>query len=394
MKRAATIAALCLLAAQAARADVGVFTGNGQNLRQISSSTVQLVSIDVTILPGRGPFLFDGTVPGLDQVQYDCTFVLRNLSDKPQQIQVGFPIDSQFAESSDPKAAPQEQSRRWVMNYSFIARDEKATYNVDFVHLQKQDKGVRATFSWKMDFAARETRSLSVGYHLPISMTLATTRNPDAREFPDHKPWMDLLETGTLERLGYITETGSTWAGKVEKARFAVITEPFEKYLDHRGFLEQNLADLSPDERKTAEAFFPIHDAWWFRIPLPDAPKVEPHGLAWEYTDYKPHDPIEVGYFYTQWPQTPAETDKFLDSLLTRLDAKERKDSAKIVATVRQILLARWGSPPTDPTALAFASTQIWYHPDKSFSQDKLTPAQKTLLSAYDHKAATVKNAP
>ena len=80
-----------------AAADAGVFTGNGQNLRQISSKSIQLVSIDVSIIPGRGPFLFDGTVPGMDEVHYECAFVLHNLTDKPEEVQVGFPVDSQFA---------------------------------------------------------------------------------------------------------------------------------------------------------------------------------------------------------------------------------------------------------------------------------------------------------
>lgn len=51
-------------------ADAGVFTGNGQNLHQITSKTIQLVSIDVTIVLGRGPFFFDGTVSGMDRAEY------------------------------------------------------------------------------------------------------------------------------------------------------------------------------------------------------------------------------------------------------------------------------------------------------------------------------------
>jgi hypothetical protein len=115
-----------------AAADAGVFTGNGQNLRQISSKSIQLVSIDVTIIPGRGPFLFDGSVPGMDQVQYECTFVLRNLTDKPEEVQVGFPIDSQFAQESEPVSS-KESSRDWVLEYGFITLDETTTYNVEFV---------------------------------------------------------------------------------------------------------------------------------------------------------------------------------------------------------------------------------------------------------------------
>jgi hypothetical protein len=106
-------------------ADAGVFTGNGQNLHQITSKTVQLVRIDVTIILGRGPFLFNGTVPGMDRAEYECTFVLQNLSDRQEEIQVGFPVDSQFARRNEPDS-PQE-SKNWILDYGFIARDEKTT---------------------------------------------------------------------------------------------------------------------------------------------------------------------------------------------------------------------------------------------------------------------------
>src|ERR1700746_583606 len=84
-------------------ADAGVFTGNGQNLHQITSKTIQLGSIDVTIVLGRGPFLFDGTVPGMDRAEYRCEFVLRSLSDKDEKVEVGFPVDSQFARGTKPE---------------------------------------------------------------------------------------------------------------------------------------------------------------------------------------------------------------------------------------------------------------------------------------------------
>jgi hypothetical protein len=60
---------LALGTASSAVADAGVFTGNGQNLHQITSETVQLVSIDVTIVLGRGRFLFGGGAPGMDQAE-------------------------------------------------------------------------------------------------------------------------------------------------------------------------------------------------------------------------------------------------------------------------------------------------------------------------------------
>ncbi len=94
-----TFALLALIAAlgTSAFADAGVFTGNGQSLHQISTKNVQLVAIDVTIVPGRGRFLFDGTVPGMDRTEFYCTFVLKSLSANVEEVQIGFPVDSQFA---------------------------------------------------------------------------------------------------------------------------------------------------------------------------------------------------------------------------------------------------------------------------------------------------------
>ena len=119
-----------------AAADAGVFTGNGQNLHQISSEEVRLVSIDVNIVLERGPFLFDGGVLGMDQAEYSCTFVLQNLSSNAVEIQVGFPVDSQFARSGPGNS--ENDAKEWVLDYGFIARDERATYHVDFVRRKKR----------------------------------------------------------------------------------------------------------------------------------------------------------------------------------------------------------------------------------------------------------------
>src|SRR5215472_1508327 len=107
--------------------DVGVFAGNGQNLHQISAKNVRLVSIEVTIVPGRGHFLFDGSVQGMDQTDFYCIFVLKNLSKKREKVQVGFPMDSQFAkhQRNDSQVISSKESGDWVSAYSFIASDEK-----------------------------------------------------------------------------------------------------------------------------------------------------------------------------------------------------------------------------------------------------------------------------
>jgi len=61
---------------------------------------------------------------------YNCTFVLRSLSDKAEDVQVGFPVDSEFARQTGKESSEisPKESKEWVLEYSFIARDEKSTY--------------------------------------------------------------------------------------------------------------------------------------------------------------------------------------------------------------------------------------------------------------------------
>jgi hypothetical protein len=58
-----------LLTVSDAPGNAGVFMGNGQNLRQFTSRTIQLVSEDVTIVLGPGLFPFDGGLPGMERAE-------------------------------------------------------------------------------------------------------------------------------------------------------------------------------------------------------------------------------------------------------------------------------------------------------------------------------------
>jgi hypothetical protein len=82
----------------------------------------------VTIILGRGPFLFDGTVPGMDRAKYECSFALRNLSEKEEEVQIGFPVDSEFARLSE---SDNSDPSKWVLDYGFIAREGKAANDLN-----------------------------------------------------------------------------------------------------------------------------------------------------------------------------------------------------------------------------------------------------------------------
>jgi len=345
------------------------------------------VSIDVTIVPGRGPFLFDGTVPGMDQVQYGCKFVLRNLTDKAEDVRVGFPVDSQFARDAEPKPA-KESDLNWVLEYGFIALDEKATYRVQFVR-RKPGPGPNdfgAVFIWNMKFAPHETKTLRVQYHIPMSMGLVTTERDEkaSRSARAEAFSQELLVISQLEFAGYITSTGSSWAGNVETATFTVYTKPFENYIDRRGITEQNKSEMSSQDSASFESNFPVQHPWWFREIKPVDWKPVDGGVQWQYRNFKPKESITISYYQTQLPRNSDEVDAFVDRFLKYLPPGDSVTTE--LTKIRELFLATYGEEPDDPAVRAFASEQRWYKPRNNFSIADLQPEQRAVLDSLSRR--------
>ena len=388
--------AIILGASPTCSADAGVFTGGGQNLRQITSKNIQLVTINVAIVPGRGRFLFDGSVPGMDEADYLCRFVLRSLSEQAEDVEVGFPVDSEFAQNAGRTTAKSSrgESVDWVLSYSFIARDESRTYHVEFVHRKRSgapdDFG--ELFTWKMHFAPQETRTLTVQYHIPMSMALATTQKDEMAEFPPS----GLLDQGMLneaivEVASYISSTGSSWAGHVESATFTVVTEPFERYLNSRGWMEDSGAEMTPQQEAKFREFqelFPVAHPWWFRQISPAGWKKVNHGIQWTYKDYKPRDTIELRYYMTHLPRLPEEVDPFVDQFLKSIGTGTPAFVA--LNQLKQLLLATYGEEPVDAAVKKHAASQLWYAPQKDFSLHNLSKRQDAVLKKIDARIAAV----
>jgi hypothetical protein len=405
-----TFALLALIAAlgTSAFADAGVFTGNGQSLHQISTKNVQLVAIDVTIVPGRGRFLFDGTVPGMDRTEFYCTFVLKSLSANVEEVQIGFPVDSQFAGYSrnESPLISAKESDKWVSDYSFIARDEKTTYHVSFVRRKKEAASeFGELFTWEMSFAPKETRTLTVQYQLPMTMGLGSTRKDDNAKYELDSPLeQELLNTGMEEVVGYITSTGSSWAGNVENATITVITAPFEHYLDVRGIVEAvptGSFDKQNDEDMRYRKNFPVRHPWWFRTISPIGWKRIEDGIQWHYQDYKPQNAIVVTYFMTEFPRLPEEVSAFVDQFLENISDNDGplsgrhqlKPQSKVeeLRRLKQLLIATYGREPDDDYVRQHVAGQRWYEPRKNFTIENLTKTQKAVLSQIDARIQNAK---
>lgn len=377
---------LFLAILQNAHGDAGVFTGNGQNLHQVTSKTIQLVNIDVTIVLGRGPFLFDGSVPGMDEAEYRCSFLLKNLTDENAEVKVGFPVDSQFAQGIQPES--NDESFDWVMDYGFIAKDEKATYDVEFVR-RKPSSGsgeFGSVFVWTMHFSPKETRKLNVQYRIPMSMGLIPMAKDEMHTRTAGVFGQEFLNIGQLEMAGYITSTGSSWAGNVESATFRLVTTSFERYFNRRGIGEEDDADMDQEDRERFNSSFPVPHPWWYREIEPAGWTPTKAGVEWKYQNYKPKDAIQIRYYTTPFPRRNEEVDPFVKRFATAITSKEGR--AVGLRQLREVLLATWGKEPDDPVAKGYVSQQIWYKPRADFHVSDLSQSQKSLLSRFDHAVA------
>lgn len=384
--------------ALSASGDVGVFAGTGQSLQQITTADIQLFSIDVKILLVRGRFLFDGTVPGLDQAEYDCKFVLRNLTDEACEVRAGFPIDSGLAH---PTEAENVAATDWVSEYSFIAREAESTYHPKVGWWRNKRSGEsKALFNWTMKFEPKQTKELKVQYRLSMSESIVRTSK---RGFdPDDQakignPWLEssLLAGSLVEFAGYTTETGSSGAGNVERATFRIVAAPFERYLNHRPLIECLPPGVPDDDEfesaadKASMRALMTRHVWWYREIKPSGWRADEGGVQWDYKDFKPSDPIEIRYYKTFVPRVPGEIDAWIDDLC-KLES-DQEMTPEDLALIKQVVLAMYGQEPKDDLARKFAEDQVWYHPRKSFSLLSLTPDQQAILNVIDRRIEAMK---
>ncbi len=381
----ALVAASLFSLSVSARANVGVFSGSGHTVKLTESAEIQLVRERVEIRPHRGPRLFTGGVP-VDRVDFDCTFVLRNLKDQAVKVQVGFPLDSQFL---SPPYDPKEDTDTadLVHQHRFIARDDNRTYHTTF---QPFTETFGSTFLWSMDFAPGETRTLRVSYGMNMSMSLgdmvrredrASRReaNRTVSEVEKELPWLEHQGGAIVEWFQYITATGASWAGKIERAEFVVHTWQFEEYLAARVPME-----ASPLDRPQTFPMFVDYPTRFARRILPagyetkdlsSRPGTEA-SLHWTFAPFEAGEPLVGSYFKSIMPSTPEGARD-----LCRKFVEEHSADLRVV---RQFFAAWMGIAPTHKTLLKFCGTQRWYEPVDGLTVDDLSDADRSVLAAID----------
>lgn len=366
----ACTAAVGCLCASAVSANVGVFLGDGHTLELVQVDSIQLVAEDVQIVPGRGRALYAGALP-LDWVDYYCQFELKNHSREVVNVKVGFPLTSQFADGGSDASVDEVAV---VQAYRFIARDLGRTYHVGY---QQEGGGYGSIFLWDMEFAPGESRTLYVSYGMPMSSRMGSTRSSSA-EF-SWADWHLAVGAARIDSLGYVTSTGSSWAGPIEKARFRVATMEYEDYLSQRGFVERSDRVQLPEE---AESLL-TPGLWHREVALVDAdgrdcgaPVLTPEGVEWVFAPFDPGPHLKLEYFMTLLPRQPEAM---------RAHCLGLAEEYGLDCTVyREIVLAWFGVAPESEAARTFVRQQLWYEPKVGLVESALPAEALALLSAVD----------
>jgi hypothetical protein len=350
-----------------AGANTGIFFGSGHTITLGKSEQAELVSEDVTITPKCGWHTM------LDSVDYRCKFVLKNLTAKPVKIQVGFPLDGQVVAG----AGEVPDTTDLVLDYGFIARDEKDTYHVRFVSNDSEKKFSRL-FLWDMAFDPAETKVLRVAYHLPMSQGLSSTRKSKEGLPRYEQAWHKTLEMCYVERFSYITETGKAWTGPIESATFRVMTGEWEYFWQKRPLLVTVQPEPESDQMKWAEYF--LMAGATYRGVEPDGCQYDDRTgtMTWQYRPYKPGAPLRFSCNVVAIPRTAADCKSWVRLILGS------KPSKADLAELREIVAAFYGIAPKSASAKQFVEQQIWYHPKDGLREAKLNAEQRAVLARLD----------
>ncbi|MBZ8180746.1 hypothetical protein [Oscillatoria salina] len=354
------------LFAKSVCANVGVFAGYGHTIELTETKDVAMISEEVTIIPGRGRFLFDGTIPGMNRVEYVCQFKLRNLSNEKVSIQVGFPLNSQFF--SPPYSNTRETSDL-IVEYDFIAQEKGKIYNVEYFPTDRSER-LKNIFSWTIEFEANEEKDLVVTYSLPISMGLSSTAISNDLSY--QKDWYKQLEMAFLELFGYVTETGKSWSGVIEKAEFEVYIQGFEDYLNNRP-LSEKVDDEGKDN--LMQMFKVWNPLFWRQTTWNDWSEDEQGFLRKTYENYEPETNLEFNYYILSFfPKNIAEATLLLKNLAKNNFQKDDYED------LRDIFREYNGETTGNQRIQEFLKNQKWYQEEK---QHKIPDEVIELINEY-----------
>ena len=391
--------------------NVGVFRGSGQTPVLGKTDQIQMVEEEIIMFPRRGNYPVDDSCRNLDKMDFRCRFILRNLTDKKVVVPVGFPLDMDERLLYYKGEINQSQL---IGYFGFVAGTRDKTFPVRFVPYDKKKKFSKL-FLWEMTFLPKQEIELFVNYTMDGYLGLDGTmrnRNWDKRK-PYKCQYLEHLTLGAGQAQFYVTETGSSWAGVIEKAVFRYYPYDFEEYLARRGAWEE-----SGKERSSRLAMIKKYPGNFNYLFSPEMPMLRVWNPAFEkwqpkqgkykndrylelvFQPYKPQkkDNIRIGYTFPMIPINAQQFELFCNAVKHYLKQEaEFKEQARseqpqiyekhwkhrmipaygpaVRKNIADAVLEFHGIVRNNPEIADFLADQIWYpvktpRPiDKSYKQ-------------------------
>ena len=398
MKKLLTLC-LLLLVFISCFGNVGVFRGSGQTPTMEKTDQIQMVEEEIIMIPRRGNYPVDTSCRNPDKMDFRCRFILRNLSDKTVVVPVGFPLDTDARLQDNKGKFNQSQL---IGHYGFTAGTKDKTFPVRFVPWDEKKKFSRL-FLWEMTFEPKQEIELFVNYTMEGYLGLdVTMRNRDGDWGPYKCEYLDYLTSGWGQAQFYVTETGSSWAGVIEKAVFRYYPYAFEEYLAKRGAWEESRKERKEHkERLKAIKENPGIFEYLFSREMPMVRVWSPAFERWQpkqgkhksdrylelvFQPYTPKkkDNIRIGYTFPMIPLNAEQFERYCTAVKHRLKKqrefkelaknKNPKDyekywkhrnfpayGAEVRKNIADVILEFHGIARNNPEIADFLADQVWY---------------------------------
>lgn len=370
------LAFLCLFPSNVF-ANAGLFGGNGQTVSLESTEKVQMVSEDVDIYLARAEQPVTGGMKWetVDKAHYTCHFELKNLTDKDVTVSVGFPLvgDNYALPHYNEKNEDINQGKI-ISQFNFIAGTTHGTYPIRYVRTDVK-KQFTHIFLWEMTFKANETINLLVSYSMRGYYGLGMTQKKPylfgRNRYGYGFEYLSEFDTAITQIFGYVTATGKSWHGAIEKATFTIHVGEYEKYLEKRGASEID-EDYVYYRQQQARAPFSalyrrITPAGWS-----EQGEKNKRVVVYRFTDFKPEMEISIQYAFLLIPRNLNDYRKTVSILKENYNKNRAMLKANTLSewdmnaekNIADIILEYYGISTNNAAIKPFLERQIWYPAD------------------------------
>ena len=332
--------------------NAGIFVGYGHTVKLISTSKIQLLNERILINSGTSWISKPAFNDNFQHATFDCQFLLANLTDSPQSVSCGFPLNSQFFILD----YPMEELEPLIDDYQFTVISSGKQLEVKFFR-EDIDGEFRSIFLWDLSFEPNEKLVVDVRYRIRNSVGLSLTcLDYQARDYD--RAWLQKLEECYRENIGYVTETAKSWHGPIEKAEFTANLEKMEVCFNYP--FEDKRQVYECDGRKIIEENI-LNPVVFRKMTPQNWRRTKEHTYTFEIENSKPEENLHfVFYHLRRFPKTSSDTTRLI-SFLSQFDFSfEDFDSLK------DLFMAFNGEKVDNPELQSFLRNQIWFGYDSN----------------------------